>query len=342
MNSTKTNYSISTIRMICTLSVVLLHIFQQYESIVPNLNIGTDWLNLGLVMFFSISAFLYAKREITAPGKWLWKRFRELLIPSLLVGIFTLIVFFATGHKDFSRISVTLLSCLGLQVWCADSWLFVQLWFLSYILFCYITIPFIQKIPCKNCSTVKFWSILIGCTIVAQVLVFLLESTLHITLLSSGMLFRFYLPYFLFRRYDIHDKELNKTMHILTGLGMLAIFTTCLLRYTSVTPLPSAFRELVFIYTQTLVGTVCFYWLYHLLSRIQPSRSILKLSDTYSYAIYLTHCLFIGYNTSIIRVCNYSVFSILLALLLTVVSSIGTQKLSDLLLKKISKNTTIQ
>lgn len=339
--TTGKNYTISAIRMLCTLAVVLLHIFQQYETFVPHLHIGTDWLNLGLVMFFSISAFLYAGRDISAPGKWLGKRFRELLVPSLLVGIFTLIVFFVTGHKDLSRIGVTLISCLGLQVWCKDSWLFVQLWFLSYILFCYITIPLVQKIPCKNCSDVKFWGILIGAVIAAQVMIFLLESILHITLLSVGMLLRFYLPYFLLRRYNIHDKQLKKTMCVLSAFGILAIFATCLCRYTGMIPLPDALKELVFIYTQTLVGTVCFYWLYQLLSYVQFSLSVLRISDTYSYPIYLTHCLFIGYSTSVIRAYNYTIFSVLLALLLTAVLSVGIQKLSQFLLRKHPQHTSV-
>jgi peptidoglycan/LPS O-acetylase OafA/YrhL len=283
---------------------------------------------------------LYAGRNISGPGKWLCKRFRELLVPSLLVGIFTLVVFFATGHKDLSRIGVTLISCLGFQVWCKDSWLFVQLWFLSYILFCYITIPLVQKIPCKNCSNVKFWGVLIGAVIVAQVMIFLLESILHITLLSVGMLLRFYLPYFLLRRYNIHDKCLQKTMYVLSIFGILALVVTCLCRYTSLFPLPDALKELVFIYTQTLVGTICFYWLYQLLSHIQISLSVLKISDMYSYPIYLTHCLFIGYSTSVIRAYNYTIFSVLLALLLTAVSSITIQKLSQFLLRKRTQYTS--
>lgn len=332
----KRNHIISAIRMICTLSVVLLHIFQQYEPLVPNLRIGTDWLNLGLVMFFTISAFLYSEREITQTGKWLLKRFRDLLVPSLLVGLCTLVVFFLTGHRDYSRIGDTLISCLGLQVWSNDSWLFVQLWFLSYILFCYLTVPLIQKIRCRDCSNVKFWTILISFTIGTQVLVYLLESFLHITLLSVGMLLRFYLPYFLLRRYDIHSKPLRKTMYWLSGASCLAVAVTCVCRYTELAPLPDTVRELVFIYTQTLVGTVCFYWLYHGLSHIQIKQAILTLSDTYSYPVYLTHCLFIGYSTSVIRAFNYSVYSVLLVLLLTAVASFGIQKATRFLLRKPS------
>lgn len=332
---------ISAIRMICTLSVVLLHIFQQYEPLVPNLRIGTDWLNLGLVMFFTISAFLYSEREITQTGKWLLKRFRDLLVPSLLVGLCTLVVFFLTGHRDYSRIGDTLLSCLGLQVWCRDSWLFVQLWFLSYILFCYLTVPWIQKIRCKDCSNLKFWGFLIGSTFGAQVLVFLLERFLNVTLLSVGMLLRFYLPYFLLRRYDIHSKQLQKTMFVLSGAAVLAMVATCLCRYTELVPLPDAIRELTFIYTQTLVGTVCFYWLYRGLSRIQIPGSILKLSDTYSYPVYLTHCLFIGYSTSVIRAFNHSAYGVLLALLLTAAASFGIQQATRLWIRKPTQSTNL-
>ena len=331
---TERNHTISTIRMACTISIVLLHICQQYETVVPALRIVTDWLNLGLVMFFSISAFLYSGREITNASKWLYRRFRDLLVPSLLVGIATLTVFFLTGHRDYSRFGDTLISCLGLQVWCDDSWLFVQLWFLTYILFCYVTIPLVQKIPCKDCSTVKFWVILTGSVVAAQILVYLLEIILNIELLSVGMLLRFYLPYFLLRRYDIHSEQLKKTMYVLTGASALAIGITCFCRYTDLVGLPDAIGELVFIYTQSLTGTVCFYWLYRVLLRVRIPRFVLNLSDTYSYPVYLTHCLFVGYSTSVIRAFDYSAYSVLLALLLTAGSSIGVQKLTGFFLKK--------
>lgn len=328
------NKTISTIRMICTISIVILHIFQQYEALVPSLRIITDWLNLGLVMFFCISAFLYSQREVTNIFHWLHRRFRDLIVPSILIGLFTIVVSFLYGHMNHQRLIGTLLSCLGFQVWASDSWLFIQLWFLSYILFCYLTVPLIQKIPCKTCSSVTFWLLLLAISATVQIAVYTLESIMGIELLSVGILLRFYIPYFLFRRYAIHSRPLKRIMCTLSILALLAIVVTCFCRYTELVPLPAPITELVFIYAQTLVGIVCFYWVYLGLSQIQIPPSLLSISDTYSYPVYLTHCLFIGYSTSVIKTFHYSVFGVLLALLCTMLASLGVHKLVQLLFRR--------
>lgn len=332
------NLIISAIRMLCTVSIVIIHILQQYTDATPALGIVTDWLNLALVMFFSISAFLYSSREIKKPFKWLSVRYLHLIIPSLLTGILTLVIFFLTGHTEYRRISDTLIACLGFEAWCDDSWLFIQLWFLSYILFCYVTVPLIQKIRCKECSETKFWLLLAGCTVIVQLATYLLEHTLHLELLSIGVLLRFYLPYFILRRYDIHSQKLKRIMLVLTAISVISIIVCCILRYTTLVPLPASIQELVFIYSQTLAGTVCFYWLYHGIKLLHIPHSILKISDKYSYPVYLTHCLFIGYSPSVIRAFHYSAFGIGLSLLLTVISSIIIQALSHLLLIHFSRN----
>lgn len=328
------NYTISAIRMVCTISIVLLHIFQQYRSIFPIANIISDWLNLGLVMFFCISAFLYSRRDISQSINWLFRRFRDLIVPSFLVGAIVLVIYFCCGYRRYDRIWDVILSCLGFQVWVKNSWLFMQLWFLSYILFCYLTVPLIQRIQCNNCSNIRFWILLIGASAGLQIITYTIETILNIKLLSAGILLRFYLPYFIFKRYDLCGDSLRRIMRILSATSLVAVCVTCLCRYTNIVYLPESIKELMFIYTQTLTGIVVFYWLYHGVSCIRIPQSLLNISDTYSYAVYLTHCLFIGYSTSIIRACNYSAPGVLLALLLTAVASIGLQKLVQLLLRR--------
>ena len=64
----KKDYVVSSIRMVATMLVVVLHIFQQMERTNPDIHVATDWLNLGLVLFFGISGFLYSGREIDSGG----------------------------------------------------------------------------------------------------------------------------------------------------------------------------------------------------------------------------------------------------------------------------------
>ena len=140
---------ISAIRLICTLAIVVLHIFQQLESDVQNLNIATDWLNLGLVMFCCISAFLYSSRNIDNAWKWYKHRYFEIVLPAFTVGVITVLFFALTGNITISKMGAAILSSLGFQAFLNDSWMFIQLWFLTYLLIFYLTLPLLQKINCK-------------------------------------------------------------------------------------------------------------------------------------------------------------------------------------------------
>ncbi|MDD3138321.1 MAG: hypothetical protein PHX08_05025 [Lachnospiraceae bacterium] len=60
----KKDTTISKIRFVATSMVVLLHIFQRLGNSNSSFHYFSDWLNLGLVLFFVISGFLYSDRVI--------------------------------------------------------------------------------------------------------------------------------------------------------------------------------------------------------------------------------------------------------------------------------------
>jgi surface polysaccharide O-acyltransferase-like enzyme len=317
----KKDSRISLIRMLCTTMVVTLHITQQYEVVFQPIRYVTEWLNLGLVMFFCISAYLYSKREITSVPKWYLHRYIEIAVPSLLVGGCTLAVFAVKGQLSGRVIWATVLSCMGLEAYAPHSWMFVQLWFLTYILFFYLTVPLIQKINCKKSGEIGFWGIFVGILVATQVASIGFERVTGIEVLSVGILLRLYLPYFLFRRYDIAGKQIQPIMYIITALAAAMIAVTCIVRYFYVSLLPSGLVELIFIYTQSVAGTALFYWLYQAMEKLKGYPWILKISDMLSYEVYLTHCLFIGYATSLIVKYNYKWYGVAFALAMTVISS---------------------
>ena len=310
---------ISIIRMISTIMVVILHIFQQLESDFEHLHIITDWFNLGLVMFFCISGYLYSNRQIEEPFKWIKHRYSEIALPATVVSVLTVIVFIFVGDLSTEKVFAAIASGLGLEAFLKDSWMFIQLWFLTYIMIFYLSVPVIQKINCKCKSNIKFWIFFILFMLLGQVVFFALEVITKVELISWGVLLRAYIPYFLFRRYDINSSETTKTMVYLSVLSVFAIIITVFARYIYSF---GAISELIFIYTQTLAGCVLFFWLYRLFGKVNNYGTIVKISDCYSYNIYLTHCLFIGYNTSVLKICTNKLFGIVLALVMTAISSI--------------------
>ena len=58
------DYKISYIRAIATLLVVIIHITQHLSYTYPAVSVISDWGNLGLVMFFVMSAFfIFSKND---------------------------------------------------------------------------------------------------------------------------------------------------------------------------------------------------------------------------------------------------------------------------------------
>lgn len=119
--------SISSIRFLATMMVVILHIFQQLERLNPYVHILTDWLNLGLVLFFCMSGYLYSNRTISHGG-WMLHRYKEIVIPSIITVIATLVVYSLCIEVPSVRIIVySLLSGLGAEAFVPDGWMFIQL-----------------------------------------------------------------------------------------------------------------------------------------------------------------------------------------------------------------------
>ncbi len=320
----KKDYSISCIRGIATLLVVGIHIAQRLSLTYPRASLISDWGNIGLVMFFVISAFLYSKRRIEKPVIWFAKRYFEIAIPSIIVVVLFLIIYqMIVGGLYFERIINAILSGLGFEEFVSDPWMFVQLWYLSYILICYLSVPFIQKIKFEKPNELLFWGGIILITIALQALSSLPEILLKTNVpLSWAQFVRFFFPYAVFRRYSIDSKRLRKIMMLLSGLSIITIALTCYLRYIIIPKgTMASVAELLFIYTKTLCGFVLFYWLYLLFGKIKHNVRLCDFSDKYSYPVYLTHCLFIMYNTSIINRFNNTVVGVIVALICTAIAS---------------------
>lgn len=265
------DYKISYIRAISTVLVVLIHIAQKISITYSKASLFSDWFNVGLVMFFVISAYLYSQRTIEFPKKWLLKRYMELIIPSIIVVIITVSVFcLFTDVVTTSKVICAFLSGMGFEEFVPDKWVFIQLWYLTYILICYLLIPLIQKIKFKEMNCLLFWGGIIAATIIFQGIPIVIKTFLSIDIsISWAQLFRFLFPYVIFRRYDFVSGKLKRIMCVLTVLSLSAILVTCYVRYMiNLDGLFASVAELIYIYTLTITGVVLFYWLYLFLVKL--------------------------------------------------------------------------
>ena len=339
------DHRVSYIRAVATVMVVVIHIFQRLYHLYPNtpwFEKVSDWSNLGLVMFFVISAFLYSSRNIEKNRmiKWFTRRYLELIIPSLFTVMVALVAFGIRWGVSGKHILYSIFSGLGFEAFVPDGWIFMQYWFLTYILFCYITVPLIQKIDFRRMNTFMFWGLIGVFTILTQGITSAVGTVTKLPLLSCGVLLRFYLPYSVFRRYDINSKECTRVMCVFTIISLVLVVAACFLRYgVKLIGVWGAFHELFFIYTQTISGFVLFYWLYRAFSHLQVHTRLIRFIDSYSYPVYLTHCLFIGYSTSIIDRFDNRLLGIVIALMCTAAASFivlhATKPIKSLIIGKL-------
>lgn len=292
-------------------------------------------------MFFCISAYLYANRDIKEnKRKWLLKRYIELIVPCFLSVILGNLVFFCfEGYIPIETIKISVLSGIGLEIFNESGWMFIQFWYLSYILLCYLTIPFIQKIDVKKMKEKSFWLMMIVGCLSFQLLFMTLKKVLNLTnFYSFGVLARFYLPYFLIRRYDFNGFKLKKVMRIFLLISILGEIAIIFTRYNNIFNISLLISEQIFIYTQTISGVTLFYYLYRFLEKNKINKKLMKISDEYSYYIYLTHCYFIGYSTSLLFRWDNLLYGAFFALLLTLVSSIILKIISKNILSPVKKS----
>ena len=317
------DYALGVIRLIATVMVVVLHISQQSERVVPDLRVLTDTLNVSMTFFFCVSAQIYARREIDRPVKWFFHRYAELIVPSAIIGLAVIIPAAATGAISGSVTVDSVLSVFGFQVFVRDSWKFIQLWFLTDILICYAAVPFIAKIDFKKMSGVRFMLTTLLPAVLLQVLFSGVRLIVDIPLPAASTLSKFYLAYALFRRYDIRDRAVRRIMTVLTVLAVPAAALCAFVRYSGSFG-AGGLAELLYLYVITLVGYVLYYWLYLLIDRLHPERlaKVIRVSDKLSYPVYLTHCHFIAYNTSLLWRFGKFYIGVAAALAATAVASV--------------------
>ena len=130
----KRDYSISAIRCIAMCFIVLCHMMQYY-----NMELAW-WFNVGVQIFFFISGFLYSGKSIENPIGWIGRQFKKILVPYyvFLFVSFTLYLFFVPdiSFKSFGGSLFCISTVKGIG----------HLWFIKYILFCYLITPYLHQL----------------------------------------------------------------------------------------------------------------------------------------------------------------------------------------------------
>ncbi len=331
------DYNLSLIRFIAMFMVIFCHIFEQigYGGYSIKVGILGNFLAVGVQIFLILSGYLYGcKKDLfekdTSRIKFISKNFKKILIDYYVYVIFVIIPIYYFRNPG----TITIGSAFSLLTFSNTFHGVNHLWFIPYIIFCYILTPLFYDLrnylkqkskdsKIKYVLYVIIWMILIeifgyafrsyfaanriNCYFIGFFLLPLLKekiqnsklvSKISLSIVNAILLFGvIYFWYIL--RYNIKP---NIEGILLINLVNLGINYSCF------------FQALTLFYFYYLIGK--------LLTKYKIIKRILDFSDKYSFDIYICHMIYVkGTFNMMLLTSSYKV-NILLAVLSSIISGI--------------------
>lgn len=272
------NHAISAIRFISTILIIICHVFQYLN------NDLCCWFNVGVPLFFMISGFLYGGKNIQNTIFFLSRSFLKILIPYWLMLSFA-IGFLAIYSPSSLNIKEVCLAFFGL---CTLKGL-RHLWFIPYILFCYLLIPYLQALKnyCKSKSLMKTIFVYSLFLLLIQIIGFVYKS-----FFLPDRITAFLIAYFIPDLYNrFNSKKTSFVVFIVVAIGFIAWGVRYYLRYNYVGP----YFQIVGLYDRysMLAAALALFLLMSFVFKNIKGSSFLSITDKLSYPVYLTHGLLI-------------------------------------------------
>ncbi len=329
----KRDYSISFVRFVATVFIVVCHIYQYFS------NGLTFWFNVAVQMFFFISGYLYGNRKIKDRLSFYGKNFKKILVPYyicvIIVGGIGLVFASDTcGLYDIGKLLI--LDAAN------DFMPLHNLWFIAYILLCYLITPFVNELLDKleekkiYIMFIEVFALMLGVFIFFE----------HYATFYKSLWILCYLVGVLYRRLSDNYGKLQKYIFVIV-VGIGALITklgdiyigknSFLLTTDEMIEKSLKFHD----FGHVLLGTfLCillaqiFRWIFK--NENKTPRfiiSFLDLSDKYSYDIYLIHQVFILGAFSLYSVIESVWIATIAVVVCTIVAAIILHKLSDIVFK---------
>ncbi len=316
----KRDYTISFVRMLAMISIVTCHVMQYYDMELA------WWFNVGVQIFLCISGYLYGMKRIPNILAFYRKNFIKILVDYEIV-----IVAALAATILFTDIALTTSTVIGVLLTVTTMEGGAHLWFISTILMCYLLTPLYERV-CR--WTEQKHSVLF---FVSAALLFVLNEWLfrQQTDYFNAAWINCYLIGFILRRLQQnHHICYNLSVPAMMAAGALFIAVQISVRYLQLFTVPDALWPLYYAvcdYGHVFLGVTIFCIgrvLLRPICKLKPVQWILRLSDQYSYQIYLTHHFFILGPFTLMALTDDIRVNMAIILMATIVTAVLVQKLS--------------
>lgn len=270
--------------------------------------------NTGVQVFFIISGFLYSTRTYDFTYKRLAKMFRKILIPYYTFILPIIIIYFLFSNITWGGVVGVLLTVhtiKGLE----------HLWFVPYILFCYLLLPYLKDIGKMGGGKLPFLIVLFN------IISIFLPSFFDPSCITCFIIGYFYNKVgrlisknnFLFVCFIL----LSLLIYMYTGFKMKEVIDANVFKYISG-------------YSHMLMGLFCFHYgklLLEKVFKVDNYNNFLGFSDKFSYPIYICHQLFILSPFAVMSLTSYSIINIAISLFLIIIVGVAISKVSSEIFK---------
>lgn len=299
--------SISVIRLLAMLSIIACHFCQYYN------NEWAWWLNVGVQVFFIISGYLYGNKSVSSPGSWLKKRFVKILTPYYIFLILAI-----AGYIFVSPEMLSLTKIISSFFVVGTIKGISHLWFVSYILFCYIITPYLAAIRdyLSNKNMLYSFSSIVVLGGIYSIIEILINGHFRPGMVGCYIL-GYYTAMFVKR---IGEKFLHICFWMSLIPTIISNYVYCHLHYIQGLEMKGMLVHIT-DYSHAFLGYSITLLLMLLFKKINESR-ILDFSDKYSYEIYLVHQLFILSPLTLLSLCNSRVINITITFLTILVAGV--------------------
>ena len=315
------DYSISFVRFIAMIFIVLCHIFQYFD------NEMAWWFNVGVQLFLFISGWLYANKKIDNYKKFYLKEFIKILLPYYIYLMIISIIYyiFIPGNINIKDIILSLLLCRTLKG-------LSHLWFIRYIILCYLLLPLLYKIFNDKKLNKK--------TIVRILVLFFLFELLGLLTKNfiNGTWINCFIVGLLISRYkDILKKRILLSCLAFTSIVLIGI--EIIIKYIINIKFQGILSMIFNKYCNICHLLLCillFFVLrtvYIVLKKEKNKNYILDFTDKYSYFIYITHHIYILGMLSFFKYIDNVYLAVFFIIVATLVSAYFLYLITNLLKK---------
>ena len=322
------NYNISVIRGIAVCMIVSCHIFQGLHIELAY------WMNVGVQIFLCMSGYLYGKKSIGNTKKWYIRRYLKIMIPMWVMLTFLLLTLKFTHTSSYSKFSA-IASYLGIAGFQTIPEL-THTWFITYILFCYLITPLLEKIDItNNTSQLKFTVNLVGIIVCLE---FLYVGKI------IGMLPQYvsvYIIGYYIARNEYMNGERTRNIYLkLFGILTIILFPVRLLVQYGHLKINNAYWEIlrgqIMDWHHLLIGISLFLVMLTFFEKRKiKSNKLIDWLDNYSYYIYLVHQIFILNTFSLLRITDFLILNIAIIIFLIIIASVILERITHIINKKL-------